>query len=163
MNVVDTGEADRFRNDAWMAGRKVRCMISPEAAAEDAEIVAPRRRLNEGDHLVAQIPVVLRVALRSQRRRNLFVIPALGIHRIDAEELNEPLLDLVGQPAHGIHVFVLIVAPHRRRKHDDPESPVAESKKLHGPLQRSAHPRFVSTHHWEARTPHGCEVPGFRS
>src|SRR5579863_10715661 len=101
-------------------------MISSEAAAENAQIVTARRALYVGHQFVVQVTIVLRVARGSQRRRCPVVVPALGIDRINAKQLNEALLDFVGEPPNGVHVLVLMKTAHRRRKSHDAETAIAE-------------------------------------
>ena len=151
VHVVEAGEADRLRDDARVSRRDVRRVVRAEGRADGHDVPAgPRRDVRE--HLVAKVAVVVVVAPRAIGGRDRPVVPALGVHGVDADELEPSGVDLVGERSGEAEVLVLVEAAHRRREEKDGPPAVAEPEKLHRPPERGALPGSVLALHERSLT-----------
>src|SRR2546423_1655542 len=80
---------------------------------------------------VAESSVVLRVARRTYRGMNAFVVPALVVHGVDEHELDLAGIDLIRQRRRDVHVVVLAETPRRRREKKNQTTELPEPEILH--------------------------------
>src|SRR5580658_6750731 len=102
-----------------MLQREVRRMIASETATCSRQFRRCVAGANERHHLIHQVVVVLFVPLGALRRMDGFVIPALGVHRIDAECLYLPAFVLLPDDADHVPILVIEEAAHRGGKYND--------------------------------------------
>jgi hypothetical protein len=87
--------------------------------------------------------LVLDVAGDASARADVAVIPALGVDRIDAEELEGSVVELVLDGVDHATVFELEEATARGGKDDHRNAGVAEGEELHLAAERRREPFLI--------------------
>lgn len=147
--VADVVQAVHGQHAAYQIGvakgevdRLIRAEAGPQHHQEGVGVA-----LGEGDHLAAQVVVVLRLAPGAVARPFPARVPAFGVHAVHAVELDIAALDGIG---HGVdHALVLPVevAPLRGGKDDDARAAVAVHHQLHVAAQVGAVPALMFSVH----------------
>jgi hypothetical protein len=94
-------------------------MESAEAAAKGNKVSVLIFLADEWNDFVDQIVVVLNVAGDAPTGRNLLVVPALHVDRVNAVELELAGIDFASERADHVAIFKFVEAAARGRKHDD--------------------------------------------
>jgi hypothetical protein len=94
-------------------------MESAEAAAEGDKMGVLIFLADQWNDFVDEIVVVLDVAGDAPTGRNLLVVPALHVDRVNAVELELAGIDFASERADHVAIFKFVEAAARGRKHDD--------------------------------------------
>ena len=78
---------------------------------------------------------------------NALVVPGFGVHTVYAEKHEVAGVQLVVQGSNHQLIFILMEAPHRRRKYEYGMAGMAELKELHVLVQVGAPPAMIFTVH----------------
>ena len=126
-----------------MAEGDVGGVKSAKAASQGHAVRIPVLLLDEGHDFVDEVVLVLDVAGDAPARRDVAVVPALVIHRVDAVELDLAVVDLVGDAAGQAAVFKFEKAPAGRGKNEDGHAGVAEDQQFHVAAQAMGIPLVI--------------------
>ena len=95
-----------------MAESEVGGMVAAEGAAVDSKVDTAGALMDEGKNFVKTVLLVGVVTADAVGGMDGFVVPALGVDAIDAEEHELALIETVGKGLHHQLVFVLVKAAH---------------------------------------------------
>ena len=113
-------------------------VVRAEAAAGHANRRMVIQMMDERDDVAEDVVLVLQVPPHALARVHVPVVPALAVHRRDAEQLQRAVFELAGERAHHPLVLVLEERAHRRGKHDHRRAGVAEDQQIHVAVERRA-------------------------
>ena len=135
MDVERPAHADAVGHHVGVLEGEVDAMVATEATARHAQLPGLVFPANEGQKLVQDIALVLKVTKYAHARMDAFVVPALGVDSIKAEDLQFPAFDFRGQNADHAAVFVLEKLTHGGWKDDNWRPCMTEDKGLHVAMQ----------------------------
>ena len=122
-------------------------MIADEAAADGGQLRGLVLIADEGEDLLHQVLLVLQVAGNAPSRRDGAVVPALGVDRVDTEELQVAVLELVVDDVDHAAVFKLKEAAAGAWKNEDGKACVSEDEQLHVAPEGGGRPFVVFAFH----------------
>jgi len=129
--VKGSAHGEQSGEDVGMAEGDVGGVIAAEAAADGAELRGWVLLTDEGQDLLHEVLLVLHVTGDAPARRDGAVVPAFGVDRIDAEELQAALFEFVVEDVDHAAVFKLEEAAAGCRKHQCGKACVSEDEQLH--------------------------------
>src|SRR3954469_7132940 len=132
-----------------MAEGNVQGVIAAKAAPESDKVPVTVLLADERDDFMDEVIVVLHVTGYAPARRDVAVVPALHVHRIDAEELQVAGFDAAPYLGHHIAVFEFVEAAAGGGKHQHRQAGVAEDQQLHVAAEAGRKPLVIfAIHLW---------------
>jgi hypothetical protein len=114
-----------------MAEGDVECVIAAETASECGELRGFVLLTDEGQDLLHQVLLVLHVASDAPSWRDVAVVPAFGVDRVDTEELQAAVFELVVDDVDHAAIFKLEEASAGAGKNEDRKACVSEDEEFH--------------------------------
>src|SRR5258708_4344832 len=133
--------------DVGVAQGDVECVIAAEAGAEGGELRGLILMTDEGKDFLHQVLLVLHVAGDGPTWGDGAVVPALGVHRVDTEELQAAVFELVVDDVDHAAVFKLVEAAAGAGKDEYGKSCVTENEELHVAPEGGGRPFVVFAFH----------------
>src|SRR5579863_5354755 len=103
---------------------------------------------DQGNDFVNEVVLELHVAGDAPAGRNVAVVPALHVHRIDAEELQFAMLDATGDSTDHAAIFELVVAAAGGGKDQNGKPGMSEDEHFHVASEAAGKPLVVLAVHW---------------
>ena len=153
--VEGAAHGEHGGEDVGMAQGDVECVIAAEAAADDGELGSWILLAEEGEDLLHQVLLVLHVAGDAPAGRDGAVVPALGVDRVDTEELQAAVFELVVDGVDHAAVFELEEAAAGGGKDEGGEACVPEDEQFHVAPEGGGRPFVVFAFH---RLPSGRAI-----
>src|SRR5687768_322732 len=93
---------------------EVHSVVSPEGSTGDIQVFSNTRiaLLEEWDHLINKVSLVLLVPLTTCSRGLRSIVPGLHVQAVNADYLEHPRVKPLGQGSDKGEVFILVKAPH---------------------------------------------------
>src|ERR1700677_3901625 len=105
MQVESAGHGKKSSEDIGMAQRNIDCVKSAKAAAERGKMGVAVFAADERNNFVNEVAVVLNVPRDAPARRDLLVVPALHVDRVDAKDLALACVDFAGERGDHAAIF----------------------------------------------------------
>ncbi len=133
--------------DIWMAESDVGGVVAAEAAAQRNKMRVVILLTDERHDFVDEVVLVLHVAGDAPARRDVAVVPALHVDRVDAEELQVAAVDLAGDGADHVAIFELVEAAAGGGKDENRHARVAEDEQFHVAAEAAGIPLVIFAVH----------------
>jgi len=145
--VECAADGEHGGEDVGVAQGEVQCVVAAEAAADGGELGTVVLLMKEGENLLHQILLVLHVTGDAPAGRNGAVVPALGVNRIDADELQATVFELVVDGVDHAAIFELEEAAAGCWEDESGRAIVPEDEQLHLSPQGGGRPFVVFAFH----------------
>ena len=133
--VEGSAHGEHTAEDVGMAEGDVEGVISTEAGSDGGEVLRVIALTDQGDDLPQEVLLVLHVAGDAPPRRDIAVIPAFGVERVYAEELQAALVEFCFDSVDHAAIFKLEETALRGGKDKCGDATVSEDEQLHVPTQ----------------------------
>src|SRR3981081_1352561 len=129
--VEGAAHGEHRGKDVRVAEGDVQCVKAAEAAADGGKLRGLVLIQDEGQDLLHQVPLVLHVTRDAPAGRDGEVVPAFGVNRVNAEELQAAVFELVADYVDHAAVFKLEEAAAGAWEHEDGKACVSEDEEFH--------------------------------
>ena len=145
--VEGAAHREHRSEDVGVAEGDVEGVIATEAGANGGKLNGLVLLANQRQNLLHQVLLVLHVTGDAPARRDVAVVPAFGVDRVDAEQLQAPLFEFVMNDVDHAAILKLEEAAAGGGKDERRNSRMAEDEQFHVAPKRGGEPFVVFAFH----------------